>query len=735
MTLCMSYGSGIRAGIAASAGQTGLPVAALAFCIGMVLHPLQAQAADSTTAQNMVVSAASSDDQQAQEQQDYAVKTTRASTKLNLTPRDIPQSVSVVTEQRMKDQNLQSIGDVLENTTGISSQVSMSDRIGYYSRGFYIDTYTFDGIPSTIEEAWNFSDAADDTAIYDRIEVVRGATGLMTGAGNPSASINMVRKQATSKEFVGNLSASYGSWNNQRYVADLSAPLTESGNVRGRVVAGYQDKDSWMDRYHNTKKFLYGVVDADLTDNTTASVGYSYQHGHTTNPSLGGMPTWYSDGSRTHYDRSFNSSADWTYYDFTSRKVYASLTHNFDNGWQFRLNGTHADTTFDSKTYYQYGWPDSDTGAGVTGYGMWYKGERTQEAVDAFASGPFDLFGRQHELMLGASYSRQRNNYDSKSYNASTGESVNSLTVDNYNNWNGSIAEPDWLDDWADYSDDTVRQKAVYTAARFSLADPLSLIVGARYTQWSTIGSTADYSKNNITPYGGLVYDITDSLSAYASYTSIFKPQSSRNVNGKYLNPVEGKSYETGLKSDWLNGRLTASLAVFRIEQDNVAQADGSNYVTGTSEQAYYAAQGVVSKGVEFELNGAVTDNLQMTFGATRYVARDADNTRVNANLPQTSLKLFTRYQLPVLPELTLGGGVKWQNATFEDASSPSGTTRIYQNPYTLVDLFARYQVTRQLSLQGNVNNLFDKTYYSALTNYTIYGAPRNFSVSLNYNF
>ncbi|WP_034947184.1 ferric-rhodotorulic acid/ferric-coprogen receptor FhuE [Erwinia oleae] len=703
-------------------------VSLLALAVPALIN-LQAQAADAaTSSQDLVVNATTDSGEAVNENQDYSAKTTRAGTKMLLTPRDVPQSVSIITKQRMQDQNLQTVGDVLANTTGVSANVVDSERNGSYSRGFYIDNYTFDDIPTTVSEAWNFGDAGGDTAIYDRIEVVRGATGLMTGAGNPSASVNMVRKHADSRAFTGNLSASYGSWDKQRYVADLSAPLNDAGTVRGRVVAGYQDQDSWLDRYHKSKKFLYGVLDADVTENTTVSLGYDYQRSATGNPTWGGLPTWYSNGSRTSFDRSTNPSADWTHYNINSRKVFANATHNFDNGWTARLNGTHAETDFDTKLMYSFNFPDAATGEGLQGYGGWFKGSRRLDSVDTFASGPVELFGRQHELLAGVSYSRQRNLY----YSASN--SIDVTDMGDINHWDGDIIEPAWSD-FEKSSDDMIRQKSAYSAARFSLADPLSLIVGTRYTQWSTVGSSGKMSKNNLTPYGGLVYDIDDTWSAYASYTSIFKPQDKRDRSGSYLKPVTGKNYETGLKSDWLNGRLTANVAVFRIEQENVGQEDGSSFVGGTSEQAYKAAKGVVSKGAEFELNGALTDNLQMTFGATRYVAKDANNDRFNSQLPQTQFKLFTRYRLPTLPELTLGGGLNWQNRTYQDVTGPEGATRIYQSSYPLVNLFGRYQVTKQLAVQANLNNLFDRTYYSTLSDYEVYGEPRNYSVSLSYNF
>lgn len=700
----------------------------LAVALPALLTSRLAQAAD-----ELVVSAAPSDDSRSSEQ-DYAVQTTRAGTKLLLTPRDVPQSVSVVTQQRMKDQDLQSVNDVLTNATGISTNLIDSERSEYYSRGFKVSNFTYDGIPTSVSDAWNYGDAASDTAIYDRIEIVRGATGLMSGAGSPAASINMVRKHADSKIFTGTLDASYGSWNKQRYVADLSAPLNSDGSLRGRVVTGYTDQASWLDRYHKTKKFVYGVIDADLSERTTLSLGYDYEDNNTGNPTWGGLPMFYSNNATTHYDRSLNSAASWARYNTHARKVFADIDHNFVNGWNLHFNGPHAENTFSDKLLYVMGSADQDSGEGTTGFGSMDRGKRKVDSFDGFASGPFALLGRQHLLMAGISYSRQHNatwSQDGVS-NAEAGE----ITADDMgifnNSWSGNIAEPEWQG-WYPNANDTIRQKSAYSAARFSLADPLSLIMGARYTQWSTQGSSGDMTKNNTTPYAGLVYDINDTWSAYGSYTAIFLPQTNRDTSGKYLAPVTGKSYETGLKSAWYDGRLTATVAIFRIEQDNVGQALDGVYLSG-SEQAYAPAKGAVSKGAEFELNGALTDNLQLTFGATRYVARDKSG-RFNSYQPQTSIKLFTRYQLPMLPDLTLGGGLNWQNRVFEDSTNASGdSVRVYQGSYPLASLFARYQINRQVALQANVDNLFDREYYSYMNSY-VYGEPRNINVSVSWQF
>ncbi len=708
----------------------------LAVVVTTALQTSYASAADIAKKDDSLVVTASADSGQSTQETDYNVPVTRAATKLALAARDTPQSISVISKQRMQDQKLETLNDVLKNTTGISEFNSGANRSNFYSRGFMIDNYQIDGVPALVDAQWNIGDTLTDTAIYDRVEVVRGATGLMTGAGSPAASINMIRKHADSKEFVGNVSASYGSWDNQRYVADLSAPLTESGNVRARMIAGYQDGDSWLDHYHSRKKFLYGVVDADLTDSTTVSVGYDYQETHIGGATWGGLPTFYLDGSKTNYDRSTNLAPDWAYNDSDSKKVFASLKQRFNNGWQFNLSGTHTESTMDSKLLYIDGYFDKTTGIGIGPYagydllgGTGYNTARRKEnAVDAYVSGPYELFGRQHELMAGVTYIRQNNRY------IGTYTNLTSADVGDFNDW-GNYPEPDWSPQTLS-QDNTIHQKSAYMATRISLADPLHLILGARYTRYNADTLTQNMEKNNITPYAGLVYDINETYSAYASYTSIFKPQTYRNASGAYLSPVTGKSYETGIKGDWMNSRVTASLAVFRIEQDHLG---ATNYalVPGSSDYAYYEQDGTVSKGVEFEINGAVTDNLQMTFGATRYVAKDGEGAALNSTQPRTSLKLFTSYRLPMLPDLTVGGGVNWQTHTWDSVTGPNGASNLYaeQGSYALVDLFTRYRVTKQLSVQANLNNLFDKSYNIDVGKNTVYGEPRNISISANYSF
>lgn len=686
-------------------------------------------AADPTTLDKVVV--------KGERAEGYSVRRTSAGTRFDLAPREIPQSLSIISHQRIEDQNLDDIIDVLANTTGVTSTQSDSERTEFYARGFYIDAYQFDGLPTQMVQNWSYGDSGLDLALYDRVEVVRGATGLLSGAGNPSASVNLIRKHADSAELAGSVSVNVGSWGRTRTTVDVGSALNASGTVRGRVIGSYLDTDGQMDRYNQRKTLGYAVIDADLTPDTQLSVGYDYQQKRANGATWGGFPMLYSDGSRTGYDESFNASPDWTYWDTTSKRAFATLQHAFSNGLKFKVGATHDETKADDKLFYPAynDWTtgesnfDRTTGAGISPSAGFYNTERKVTGVDGYIDGPFQLFGREHQLMAGLSYNRREYaNYGDYQVGG-PGQTWDPFA--SYLNWTGKIGEPNW-NPLALASEGTITQKAGYAAARLSLADPLKLIVGARYTDWKSEGEGADRAHKVTTPYAGLVFDINGTYSTYASYTEIFQPQTLKDRNGGYLDPVDGKSYEVGVKGAWFDNRLNASLAVFRIEQDNVGQATGEPVLGSQNEFAYRAARGTVSRGFEFELNGELAPGWNATFGASRYVAKDINDADINTNLPQTALKLFTSYTPQSLQALTVGGGANWQNRIYYPVPAYG---RIEQSGYALVSAFVRYRISSEFSVQANLNNLLDKKYLSQINGYGAYGDGRNGSLTFTWAF
>ncbi|WP_414486599.1 ferric-rhodotorulic acid/ferric-coprogen receptor FhuE [Stenotrophomonas maltophilia] len=706
-----------------------LSVAVLAVLCAVAPAAFAETAADPTNLDKVVV--------KGERAEGYSVRRTSAGTRFDLAPREIPQSISIISHQRIEDQNLDDIIDVLANTTGVTSTQSDSERTEFYARGFYIDAYQFDGLPTQMVQNWSYGDSGLDLALYDRVEVVRGATGLLSGAGNPSASVNLIRKHADSAELTGSVSVNVGSWGRTRTTVDVGSALNASGTVRGRVIGSYLDTDGQMDRYNQRKTLGYAVIDADLTPDTQLSVGYDYQQKRANGATWGGFPMLYSDGSRTGYDESFNASPNWTYWDTTSKRAFATLQHAFSNGWKFKVGATHDETKADDKLFYPAynDWTtgasnfDRTNGTGISPSAGFYNTERKVTGVDGYVDGPFQLFGREHQFMAGLSYNkRDYANYGDYQVGGA-GKTWDPFT--SYLHWTGNISEPNW-NPLALASQGTITQKAGYAAARLSLADPLKLIIGARYTDWKSEGENDDREHKVTTPYAGLVYDINDTYSAYASYTEIFQPQTARDRNDRYLDPVDGQSYEVGVKGAWFDNRLNASLAVFRIEQDNVAQVTSEPILGRPGEFASIAARGTVSRGFEFEVNGELAPGWNATFGASRYVAKDINDADINTNLPQTALKLFTSYTPQSLQELTVGGGANWQNRIYYAVPAYG---RIEQSGYALVSAFVRYRISPEFSVQANLNNLLDKKYLSQINGYGAYGDGRNGSLTFTWSF
>ena len=667
----------------------------------------------------------------------YTTGKSRTATPLSLSLRETPQSVSVVTQQRIEDQGLSSITDALNNVTGVSVHQYETSRAQFTARGFDINALMIDGIPTTWDQSWSSGEIMTSLAIYDRVEVVRGATGLTTGAGDPSAAVNLVRKRATSKEFTGTAEVGIGSWNERRAMFDIATPLNEAKTFRVRVVGEHASSDSWVDNLSNKRQTLFATFEADLTPNTVLSAGISHQENDPKGSMWGGLPVWYSDGTRTDWRRSKTTSADWVRWSSVYENYFAALEHQFDSGWKVKASYNFGDRTADSYLLYVYNAPDRATGLGMATWPGSYLVHTQQEDVGLQANGPFTLLGRTHELAVGYTHSRQDFTSDSRSGGFGA--------APNFNTWDGTYPEPAW-GALTYYGQSTTKQNAFFGTARFSLADPLKLIVGARLTHYEQSGDTASGSpysmkvSHQVTPYAGVVYDINDTFSAYTSYTDIFQPQQKRDLNGKYLDPVIGKSTEIGIKGAFFGDRLNASAAVFKIVQDNLAQSTGLT-IAGTTppETAYRASEGATSKGFEFDVSGELTPRWSVSAGYTQFRASDANGTDVNTIYPRKLLRLFTSYRLHGdLAGLTLGGGVNWQDKTYTDAANPLGNIeRIEQDAYALVNLMARYEFSKQLSAQLNINNVFDKKYFAMFDAYSqmTYGAPRNATLKMTYKF
>lgn len=665
----------------------------------------------------------------------YTPGSIATATRLVLTPKETPQSVTVVTRQHMDDFGLNSVDDVMRHTPGITVSAFDTERSNYYARGFSINNFQYDGIPSTARNvAYSAGNTLSDMAIYDRVEVLKGATGLLTGAGSLGATINLVRKKPTS-EFQGHATLGAGSWDNYRSELDVSGPLTETGNIRGRAVAAYQDKHSFMDRYERKSPTYYGIMEFDLSPDTLLTVGGDYQDSLPKGSSWSGsFPLIDAQGNRNDVKRSFNNAADWSSWEQYTRTVFTMLEHDLGDGWitklqlDHKINGYHA----------LMGSIQGDT-PGLDGKSQLtsgkYTGETVSDSADLYVSGPFSLGGREHELVFGGSISASE-------WNGNGYWNLAPNLVD-FNNWHGNAPQPDWGKPQSKI-DDTVRQTGMYMTTRLNLADDLKLLLGGRVVNYTVTGYNPTYRESGrFVPYVGAVYDLNDTYSVYASYTDIFMPQESynRDRDNKLLEPDEGQNWELGLKADFLDGRVNASAAYFEIHEDNrsVSDDDYNNLKPTPSNYAFKGTQ-AVTKGYELEMSGELAPGWQLQAGYTHKIVRDDKDVKISTFEPEDQVSLYTTYKLKGnLDKLTVGGGARWQSVGWQNIyNSPRGGYEEFsQEAYWLVDLMTRYQFTKNVSATLNINNVFDKSYYTNIGFYNsaAYGEPRNFMLSTRWDF
>ena len=576
-----------------------------------------------------------------------------------------------------------------------------------------------------------------DTIIYERVEFVRGATGLMTGAGEPSASINLVRKGAHSTDFTGYVDAGTGRWSNNQLSADVATGLNSDGSIRGRLVAKAAEGDSYQDLYKDERYVAYGVVEGDLTDATLLRIGGSYQKNDPTAPTWGALPTWFSDGTRTDWSRSTTTAARWTRWRTTNENYFVNLSHSFANDWRLIANYNRLEYDQHTRLLYLYGNVDKATGEGLYSYPYRSSGDSKQDSFDLQLRGDYELFDRQHEFVIGALYSNQNSDTVSR-------DALEFPPVGNFYDWNGRYPEPAWSDTENTEVNLKTEQEGYYAVTRLGLTDRFNVIVGGRLANWKrkgyNYGETLDIDDNNeFIPYAGALYDITDQHRVYLSYTEIFEPQNVRDINGSFLEPAIGESAEFGLKSSFLDDNLQTTVSIFQVKQDNLAQPTGE-MIPGTIEEAYRAADDTKTEGYELEAVGELAPGWQASFGYTYFKAEDSDGVNVNTHHPRKLLKLFTSYQFGgMLNGLTLGAGVNWQGKIYSNIVNPAtlAPARLEQDDYALVSLMARYRFNDNLSTQVNVDNLFDETYYSQVGFFDQYryGTPLNYSWHITYQF
>ncbi|WP_440906312.1 TonB-dependent siderophore receptor [Catenovulum sp. SX2] len=648
-------------------------------------------------------------------------RVSQGATGLSLEISETPQSISVVSQEQIQKFAANSINDALKLAPGIAVEEWETNRTNYTARGYEIKNTQIDGVG--LPNNWGIVTGAIDSYGYEKIEVIRGANGLLTGVGNASGTINYVRKRPKN-ENTGEVSVSAGSYNFMRAQADVSVVLTDDDKWAGRFVAAVEDKESYLNGLENDRQFIYAVVDGQISDYATIAAGYSYQDANTDGNTWGGLVFNYDDGSQAEWDTSDSTTQEWTYWDTTIEQAFVELNYIFANSWQLQASYNKRNSTEDDKLFYAYGAINKDTGLGLQGWPGRFGGKLESDLVELKLRGVADMFGLDHEFNLGASAAKSTDVLHQYAFDSATTPALGPTPAFPYAL--DAIPEPEWGDKFV-YSEIDQTLFRFYGSAKISFTENLFTVVGFNAIAYERSGNNSgaeiDNDESEISPYAALTYAITDDVRTYISYSDVYQPQEQYSIDRQFLAPTKGENYETGVKIELFDDRLLFTAAYFIAEQNNLAAYGG----TDENFQYWYYGVDVESKGVELELVGKVTDDLNVSIGYAKIDVEDMQGNDANTWAPRDSVNFSVDYTL--LSTLTLGLGGRWQSEV------SNVDYNVSQGSYLLLNGFVQWQITEALSAKANINNITDEKYITSLHTIGYYAAPANGSVTVSYSF
>lgn len=662
--------------------------------------------------------------------------------------RQIPQSVTVITRERIEDQNLISIEDVMLQTTGVTVDRNWLSST-YNSRGLAITNVRYDG-GATSNRVDGMSDI--DTAIYDSVALVRGSDGLF-GAGEAGGVLNFTRKRAL-EETQLQINAFGGSWDNYRLEADVTGPLTASGKIRGRAI-GVIDNGHGFQRFKQDRRALiHGLIEADLTPSTLLVAGFTRQEDRHDGFNVS-LPR-YRNGVDIGLPRSFNMGTPWNWIERGTSVAFGRLEQRIGEDWTIKLTANHVRNRDQTNAAEMENAVDPVDGSGVD---WWYfqQDKATKEnTLDFNSQGSFEAFGQKHDVILGADYTRYAQVYQQLWTYVGEGDIFNPVYPQ----------EPAFPPAWSYRNRQTIERVGLYGSLRIRPVEAVSIIGGGRLIlqdRTKNFNLITDTLRNQVdqktvfVPYFGAVLDVNSQFSLYGSIAEIYQSQAQYNSGprpGTPLDPVRGRNFEAGVKGELVGGKLLGSLALYRVNKRGAAASDPSDPPFAGNNCCYIRDGYLKSQGVELELNGEVLPRLQIAFGYTyndNSNKRDSD-ARFSETTPKHLLKLWADYRFSGEQDkgLSIGGGVTAQSSNFRSGyiQELNPATGIYDGPsyeyqfrvpgYAIWSGRIAYALNDRFSISANLNNIFDKTYYVTIDGPgygNIYGDPRNFLVALRGKF
>ncbi|TDP19457.1 iron complex outermembrane receptor protein [Enterobacter sp. AG326] len=633
----------------------------------------------------------------------YQPLNTSTATLTNMPMLDIPQVVNTVSDKVLEDQHATTLDEALYNVSNVVQTNTLGGtQDAFVRRGFGANrdgSIMTNGLRTVLPRSFN--------AATERVEVLKGPASTLYGILDPGGLINVVTKRPE-KTFGGSLSATSSSFGGSTGQIDVTGPI-DGTRLAYRLTGEYQDEDYW--RNFGTERSTF--IAPSLTwfgDDATVTVLYSHRDYKT--PFDRGTIFDLNTKKAVDVDRKTRFDEPFNVTDGQSDLAQLNAEYRLNSQWTAKFDYSYSQDKYSDNQARVMAY-DSKTGNLTRRVDATQGSTQRMHTTRADLQGNVDIAGYYNEILTGVSYE----NYDLLRTDMIRCKNVKDFNI--YNPSYGSLGKCTTVS--ASDSDQTIKQESysAYAQDALYLTDKWIAVAGMRYqyyTQYAGKGRpfnvNTDSRDDQWTPKLGLVYKLTPAVSLFANYSQTFMPQSSIASYIGDLPPETSNAYEIGAKFDLFDG-ITANIALFDIHKRNVLYTESVG-----DETVAKTAGRVRSQGVEVDLAGSLTENTNIiaSYGYTdAKVLEDPDYAgKPLPNVPRHTGSLFLTYDIHNAfagNTLTLGGG----GHGVSRRSATNGAD-YYLPGYFVADAFAAYKMKLQypVTLQVNVKNLFDKTYYTS---------------------
>ena len=633
----------------------------------------------------------------------YQPLNTSTATLTNMPMLDIPQVVNTVSDKVLEDQHATSLDEALYNVSNVVQTNTLGGtQDAFVRRGFGANrdgSIMTNGLRTVLPRSFN--------AATERVEVLKGPASTLYGILDPGGLINVVTKRPETR-FGGSISATSSSFGGGTGQIDVTGPI-DGTRLAYRLTGEYQDEDYWRNFGNERSTFIAPSL-TWFGDDATVTVLYSHRDYKT--PFDRGTIFDLNTKQPVNVDRKTRFDEPFNVTDGQSDLAQLNAEYRLNSQWTAKFDYSYSQDKYSDNQARVMAY-DAKTGNLTRRVDATQGSTQRMHSTRADLQGNVDIAGFYNEILTGVSYE----NYDLLRTDMMRCKNVKDFNI--YHPTYGNLSKCTTVS--AADSDQTLKQESysAYAQDALYLTDKWIAVAGLRYqyyTQYAGKGRpfnvNTDSRDEQWTPKLGLVYKLTPSVSLFANYSQTFMPQSSIASYIGDLPPETSNAYEVGAKFDLFDG-ITANIELFDIHKRNVLY----NESVGGETIAKTAGR-VRSQGVEVDLAGSLTENTNFiaSYGYTdAKVLEDPDYAgKPLPNVPRHTGSLFLTYDIHNAiggNTLTLGGG----GHGVSRRSATNGAD-YYLPGYFVADAFAAYKMKLQypVTLQVNVKNLFDKTYYTS---------------------